>query len=86
MSGVNGFTPTERRMLELLKDGKPHRREELHSCLQDDLADLSAIQPHISNIRKRIRNLGEEIVCEFYQRSLHYRHVRLLSSPYDGRV
>ena len=84
-SNGNGYTPTERRMLELLKDGLPHTRQELHACLEDDLAGITAIQAHLSRIRKRLRGIGEEIVCEYYLRTLHYRHVRLLNSPYDGR-
>lgn len=81
----NGYTPTQKRMLAVLRDGLPHTREELHACLPDDLSELRAIQAHISHIRKHLRVVGEEIVCEYYLRKLHYRHVRLLDSPYDGR-
>ena len=81
----NGYTPTERRMLELLRDGLPHSREDLHSCLDDDLSQLTAIQYHLSRIRGKLSLIGEDIICEYYKRSFYYRHVRLLTSPYDGR-
>lgn len=86
MSGVNGYTPTEKRILAVLSDGLPHKRHEIHACLCDDLSGLTAIQAHISNIRKRLRAIGEEIVCELSGGTITYRHVRLLSSPYDGRM
>lgn len=86
MSGNNGYTPTERRMLALLRDGLPHLREELHACLYDEMAELSAIQPHLSHIRQKLRPHGEDIICELHKRTIHYRHVRLLNSPYDGRM
>jgi DNA-binding CsgD family transcriptional regulator len=82
----DNYTPTEQRIVDLLSDGMPHKREELHACLSDDLASRTAVQMHVSNIRKRIRVRGEEIICEYYHRNLYYRHVRLLNSPYDGRA
>ena len=83
---INGFTPTQKRMLELLSDGLPHRREELHKCLEDDLSQLNAIQPHISRIRDKIRGKGEDIICVYFERTIGYQHVRVLYSANDGRV
>lgn len=80
---VNGFTPTEKRILELLSDGRPHKRQEVHACLDDDLASLKSITPHISRIRRKINTQGEEIVCVARERSYYYQHVRLLYSPYN---
>ena len=86
MSLANGtYTPTEKRMLKLLSDGLPHKRQELHSCLEDELSQLDAIQPHLSRIRHRIRAVGEDIICVLHQRTIAYQHVRTLCSPYDGR-
>lgn len=73
------WTPTQRRMLRVLADGLPHRREELHACLVDDLGALSNIQPHLSDIRKTLRPRGEDIVCEIVSRRICYRHVRLIA-------
>lgn len=74
------YTPTEQRMLDLLGDGQPHRREELHACLYDDLSVCSNIQPHLSRIRRKIRPRGLEIVCELLSRRICYRLVRLVVS------
>jgi hypothetical protein len=82
---VNGFTPVESRMLGLLRDGLAHKREELHACLDDDLADLTAIQPHICRIRKRLNSRGEDILCVARGYTYSYQHIRLLSSANDGR-
>lgn len=79
------FTPTQRRILDVLADGLPHTREELHGCLNDDLGTLSNLWAHVSNIRKVLRPRGEDIVCVYHLRRLCYRHVRLLANPNDGK-
>ena len=86
MSGNNGFTPTESRILDLLKDGLPHRREELHALLDDDLAELSAVQRHVSTIRKRLNLKGQDILCVARGYTYSYQQVRLLCSANDGRT
>jgi len=86
MAQGNGFTPTQKRMLKVLSDGQRHTREELHACLDDELSALSAIQAHITYIRKHLEIRGEDIVCVARDRSYHYQHVRLLNSANDGRT
>lgn len=79
------FTPTQLKILDLLSDGMPHLRKEIHECLWDEQGALGNIRPHISAIRKVLRPKGEDIVCELtYQRRLCYRHVRLLASANNG--
>jgi len=85
VSGANGFTPTEKRMLEVLRDGLPHAREELHACLDDDLSRRSSIQPHITRLRSKLEGRGEGILCVLYESKPHYQQVRFLASAYDGR-
>ncbi len=74
------FTPTQTRMLEVLSDGEPHSRQELHACLYDNdpQASLSNINNHITAIRAKIKPLGESILCVLVARQPHYRHVKLL--------
>ena len=74
------WTLTEKKMLDVLRDGRPHSRQELHGCLHDDLGPLRNINQHISNLRRKIRERGEMIVCELVNRRIHYRHVKLLKS------
>ena len=74
------FTRTERRMMEILADGLPHSRRELHACLPDELGALKNIWTHLSRIRKKVRLKGEEIVCVIHNRTVHYRLVRLVAN------
>ena len=74
------FTPTEQRLLTILSDGMPHKRSELLAVLPDELGGFGNVRKHLTQIRKRLRPRGEDVICEFYQRSYYYRHVRLLKS------
>lgn len=75
------FTPVQLRMLSVLSDGMPHLRTELHKCLWDEQSHISAIRDPISRIRKKIRPLGQDIVCEYVDRQICYRHIVLLPVP-----
>lgn len=79
------FTKTQRNILDVLADGMPHSTKELKKCLWDELSGDDTIYVHISNIRKVLRPLGQDIVCEFKDSRYFYRHIRLIASPYDGR-
>lgn len=78
----NGFTPTQQCMLDVLSDGQAHTREELHACLPDEMGALSNIQAHLCAIRKQLRPIGQDILCEFKHRTLHYRHIGLLTDSH----
>lgn len=69
------FTPTERRILALLNDGASHTRREIHACLNDDLAQLSAINRHINSLREKIPE-GQEIICCLSNKRISYRLLR----------
>lgn len=77
------WTPTQRRMLALLSDGMPHSRHELHACLEDNLGAITNIRDHISKLRGKLRPRGETIVCEVWNRTIHYRWVRLLDAAIE---
>ena len=74
-----GFTPIESRIVEVLSDGLPHKKEELHAKLSDELGQLKNVRSHICNIRKKLRIAGQDIVCEFRKDGFFYRQVRLLN-------
>ena len=78
------FTPVQQRMLNVLADGLQHTPKELHTCLEDELGPLTNIQIHISNIRSKLRPIGQDIAMEKSMLGTFYRHVRLLA-PTDGR-
>ena len=73
-------TPTQKRMLDLLADGKAHTRAELRKLLNDELASLGAIRRPLCEARKVVRAAGCEIICEITQGgTICYRQVRLLN-------
>ena len=85
------FSPTQRRILKLLSDGEPHRREELLRCIDEETdpkkftADGRNLQKHLCLIREKIRPRGHDIVCQLLHRAIHYRHIITLTIPVTER-
>lgn len=78
MATTNGFTPVERRMLAVFEDYKPHTREELRKCLNDDLGANCNIRPHILTLRRKLKPKGETIACDVLDgRRIYYRKAKL---------
>lgn len=77
------YTPTHRRILAILEDGKGHSNDELHKALDDELTSKKALNVHICSLRKMLRIIGEDIVCDFQKglRNPLYRHVRDENHP-----
>jgi hypothetical protein len=75
----NGFTPTQKAMLDVLSDGKRHTKEELHNCLPDELGPMANIKAHLTAIRKKIQPTGQDIVCEYRYKVFYYRWVRMIT-------
>lgn len=80
----NGYTKTEQAILDILSDGKPHFRKELHVCCGPSL--MKVVTTHIVNIRKKLPP-GQDIVAVVRNQGKlpMYQHVRTLASPNDGR-
>lgn len=75
------YTPTQRRILALLADGRPHPRQELLACLPDaELGSLATVRVHVCLLRRRLRASGEDILCVLHGSTLCYRQVRLLEA------
>lgn len=74
------FTNMEQNIINALKDGLPHKKKELQQYLRVKDGNPSALVMQISNIRRKIRPLGQDIICELIGYSINYRHVRLLNS------
>ncbi len=81
----DSFTPTQQAMLDVLADGLPHTRKELHACLPDELGALVNIQPHLCKLRKRLQQDGEDVICCLVNRSICYRYVRLIVPRVMGK-
>ena len=83
MATSQRYTPTETRILSLLSDGQGHTKQEIFDeCIEDDLARLSAINPHIMNLRRKLQDQGQTIALERNNDVGRYRIVRLLANPY----
>jgi len=74
------FTITEQRILNRLKDGNPHRAEELLGCIDDELASRMNLAHHIYRIRNKLKPIGETIVNVPFQRRSFYQHFRYLET------
>jgi DNA-binding response OmpR family regulator len=71
------------KILKMLLDGLPHRRDEIRDLLDHDCQDsLNALQVHISNLRKLLRLQGQDIEYEYHHKDHWYRLVNTLTSPY----
>lgn len=86
MMAVTTFTPVEQRMLNVLADGLNHTKQELFECLDDDLAQLKSITPHLTRLRRKLNPQGRDIVCIFMNRKTMYRQVLVYPSANDGRT
>jgi hypothetical protein len=78
------LTKVQNRMMQVLSDGLPHTREELHACLADELGPTDNIRSHISGIRKFLNPKGYDILFVRKQIGFRYILIRLLHSPNDG--
>jgi hypothetical protein len=72
------LTPIQRKMLVVFSDGMPHTKTDLAKCLNDDLACETAVNYHLGCMRKVLRMLGEDIICEWHQHKFCFRQVVLL--------
>lgn len=76
------FTPTEKKILELLMDGQGHtKREIFDKCIPDELARLSAVNNHLLNLRKKLAPGGQGIQNEQLNGKSVFRLVRFMASP-----
>lgn len=77
------FTKTQQRIIQTLSDGKRHHTLELQDLLPDQkgegIARHRSVIVHLTGIRKKIRPIGQDIICEYFERKKYYRHVRLLA-------
>ena len=64
-------------MMEILRDGRPHTRQELFECC-DPLADISVVRKHVCELRNTIP-VGTAILCILINRSIGYQWVRLIA-------
>lgn len=76
------FTETEQLIADVLADGRPHHRDELRHCIDGEFTSLKTVSFHLTMMRKKLRPIGQDIICELVNRRICYRQVRLLASAY----
>lgn len=74
------LTPTEGRIFALLSDGLGHTFEELHACLDDELAESrDAVHNHVTAIRTKVGRQGLDVVTRGPNGHKRWRLVRYIS-------
>lgn len=76
------LTPTERRIFNILTDGRAHSADNLVQELYSDGAgSYRCLSQHVYNIKVKLRytNPGIVIASEYVNSRLHYRLARLIS-------
>lgn len=75
LASLNGthFTPTQIRLLEILKDGELHSRLQLKECLNDELTKMATLGVHLVFLRKKLRGHGMDVVCQLRGKSILYQ-------------
>lgn len=68
----------------LLEDGEPHSYDSLASYCGP--GSRTALQHHITAIRKELRHNGMDILVEYIKNRFHYRQVRLISTSKNTPV
>ena len=72
------LTPTENIIVGILSDGFAHKRIDLLSaCDSDGLMESVTLQNHISNIRKKVRPVGRDVIFQRIAGVSYYRLVKL---------
>lgn len=70
---VKKLTPTQRKLMSVLKDGQRHESEELRRlCLRIN-SSYNLLRVHIHTLRAKIQPSGKSVVCEVIGGKAHYR-------------
>ena len=78
------YTPTEQRIMTMLSDGQFHTRGQLMGCLGDELTAVGTLHVHLTNLRQKLRPMGQDIIFRNIEGVSCYMHARILASPYRG--
>lgn len=81
---MDKYNATQRRILQFLSDGLPHKTKDVLKEVLDEFGTIENLRVHVSQLRAKLRMIGEDILCEYKDRGFWYRHVRLLGNPYRG--
>lgn len=82
------LTPTQLKIMDVLKDGQPHYRAELLDLIdtfqpdgdKGDAARRSALSFHVSILRGKLRPIGKDLAVDL-SGGITYRIVQHISEP-----
>lgn len=74
------WTRTQYAILELLSDGKPHSRREIHKECCGPSTEDNTMRVHIHKLRKRLRVIGQDITTFRENNVTYYQRVRQIST------
>ena len=79
---MNSFTPTEQRILALLRDGNSHTKTEIkETCIDEDgYASDATLWTHMCNLRRKLKDRNETIVAVVKHRMTYYQRFRYIST------
>jgi DNA-binding CsgD family transcriptional regulator len=77
--------PVERKMLDVLSDGKPHTPQELQACLWDEQGPLSTVRVHLTCLRKKLRPRGQDVAVQILGGRTTYTLVAVPTPPPANR-
>lgn len=80
------YTPTQRRIMDILSDGMPHPKEEIQETFYDPMAVSGAVRTHISYLRKKIEPTGFGILIEYVNHGICYRLVQFVEHVKTHRL
>lgn len=80
MAKKKNLTPTQRKLMSVLKDGQRHESEELRRlCLRIN-SSYNLLRVHIHTLRTRIQPSGKSVVCEVISGKAYYRLIEFPKS------
>lgn len=62
--GLPPLTPTQRRLIDMLNDGKRHTPAELWQCIDDEQSIRRNLNVHIQLLRRQLNSVGRDVVYE----------------------
>lgn len=83
MIALDGFTPTERRMLAVLLDYKQHNKVDIIACVSDGEGKSWTV--HLANLRRKLRQSGYTVMTTRVDTVILYQLGRTYRSGNDGR-
>lgn len=70
------LSPTQRKLWDVLSDGKLHSSEELLKYMPDELMNKNCLRTHITYLRYKLKSAKLMINCQVVDSLTHYQLLR----------